>query len=366
MSTVLLTKHDPKRGIGQLLTVLHKAKGQTFHALRLAEEAPYHRNPAVADAIKTLIEIQTKGAVGAGTTAQSGWASELAPNSINREAYMLWEGRSIVGRVLQSARRVPWHATTAKETGAGVVGAWRGESLPAINGKSAFDTLRIDYREATILATVSAELLRFGAMAELAVTRLVTEAVTTFSDTQFLDPAITATSARPASVTNGAMFVTSTGSSAAQITADLASMVQLLQMFSDGDAWTWIMRPVTYYTIAARLAGAGTPITPGFLLGIPVLLGAKSPPQIVLLDVSNVAYASDDTITVDISTEANVEMDSAPGQSGVAGTGASTVSLYQTSLAGILALLPVSWQTIRYSNSSPTVSAGCVYMTVAY
>ena len=363
MSTVLLTKNDPKRGQGQLLCVLKKADGNLYHALRLAEDAPFNRNPCVADAVKQLIALQTKGAVGAGTSAQSGWASELAPYDISRQAFLSWEDQSIVGRVLKAgARRVEWRVPTPKETASGMTAGWRGESLGAIVAKSVTDTFRIDYRECVIISAASDELFSFGAVAELALSRMVTEAVVAFTDTSFLDPAITATSARPASITNGAIAVTSTGSTAAQITADLASLVQVMQVASNGDAWVWTMRPITYYTIAAKFAGAGTPITPGFLLGIPVILGVKSPRQITLIDASNFAYASDDTVVVDLSNEASLQMDSSPTMSGVAGTGSASVSLFQTNLTGIA----TAWQSIRAATGSPTMAGGAVYMTVNY
>jgi hypothetical protein len=367
MAAVLLTKNDPARSVGQLLNVLHKAKGRYYEALRGAESPPYNRNPAVADAVKHLIELETKGAIGGATTAQSGWASELAPYEISRQAFMSWEGQSIVGRVLKAgARRVDWRVPTPKETAGGMTAGWRGESLGAIVAKSVTDTFRIDYREAVVITAASDELFRLGAVAEMALSRMVTEAVVTFTDTSFLDPAMTATSARPASITNGALSVTSTGSTAAQITADLASMVQLMQVASDGDAWVWTMRPVTYYTIAAKLAGAGTPTTPGFLLGIPVILGVKSPRQITLIDASNLAFASDESVVVDLSNEATLQMDGAPTQSGAAGTGSAAVSLFQTNLTGIRAVLATAWQSIRGATGSPTMTGGAVYMVTAF
>jgi hypothetical protein len=365
--TVRLTKSDPARGAGQLLRLLHESQGRLFQALRKSEEEPYVRNPQVKAAVEYLIDIETKGAVGAGTTAQTGWASELAPTpGIFSETYTAWQGRSITGRVLANARREDWRVPTPKETGLGATASWRGESLGAVVMKSATGTFTIGYREAVILMAASKEMMRFSPIGEAALSRWVTEAVVAFTDTQFLDPTITATSTRPASITNGAQPVTSSGSTAANIATDLASMVELMQILSDGDAWVWALRPTTYYAIAAKFAGAGTPITPGQLLGINVVLGSKSPRQIALIDASNIAWASDGQIVVDISNDASVEMSDAPGQSGAAGTGASLVSFWQSNLVGVRATLGLNWQTIRYASGSPTVSAGATYMSVAY
>lgn len=367
MAPVLMTKNDPQRGGGQLLTVLHKAGGNLYYALRLAEDPPYHRNPCVAEAIKELIELETKGAVGAGTSAQSGWASELAPTDIPRQAFLSWAGQSIAARVLAAgARRVEWRIPYPKETGSGMVAAWRGESLGAIVAKSVTSTVTCDYREAVIITAATNELFRFGAVAEMALSRMVIEAVTAFSDSQFLDPSISASSARPASITNGALSIPSTGNSAAQITADLANLVFWMEVASDGDAWVWTMRPTTYYYVAAKFAGAGLAITPGYLLGIPVILGVKSPRQITLIDASNYAYASDDRILLDISTETSLQMDSSPTQSGVAGTGSAVVSAFQAGITAIKATLPIAWKSIRDTTGSPVATGGAVYMTVTY
>ena len=364
MSTVLLTKDDPRRGIAQVLCCLQKAGANNYyHALQIAEDT-YKRNPLVAHALKRMVEWQTKGAIGAATTAATGWATELAPIGINHEAFLLWQNRSITGRVLALARRVPWRAASPKETGAGATAGWRGESLPALVAKTTFDTFRVDYKEASIISVVTNELFRLGATAELSLTDYVIESVNAYTDQQFLDPTVAETSTRPGAITNGAQPVSSTGNSAAQIVADLGTMVAAMDTASE--SFVWIMRPKTYNVIAARLAGVGLPTTPGFLLGIPVVLGAKSPQQITLVDPSNIAYATDGEVRLDLSTQADVQMDSAPTQSGVAGTGASVVSLFQTSMTGIKADVGISWETIRYSLGSPTVSDGVVYMTVTY
>src|SRR6185369_14700187 len=98
--------------------------------------------------------------------------------------------------------------------------------------------------------------------------------------------------------------VTSTGSTAAQIVADLGSMVAAMDTTSE--SFVWIMRPKTYNVIAARLAGVGLATTPGFLLGMPVILGAKSPQQITLVDPANIAYATDGEVALDLSSETSV------------------------------------------------------------
>lgn len=167
-------------------------------------------------------------------------------------------------------------------------------------------------------------------------------------------------------LTNNAAVVTSTGSTAAAIVADLASLIAAIQAPA-GDRLMWIMRPLTAATISARLAGAGYPTTPGFLLGLPVITASSSPAQITLLDGDAVVFSSDDSLSFDVSTNADVEMaDTGLTQDGTTGTGVVMTSLYQNSLVGVRACLKVSWQPAYIGAGSPTVNAGISYMTVTF
>ena len=363
-SRVLLTQEHPLRDIGKYLICLQRGNSHPAIALSIAEEK-CSRSPTV---IRSLRADMQRAAVGAGTTTGSGWASELSPVDPPKQVYAQWEARSITGRVsaLPTTKRAEFHLPYAKETGGTVAAAWRPESLPAIQAKGVFGTGRIDYTELAILTTATIEAFRFGSTPEIALAQMVIEALGATSDTQFLDPTVTATSAHPASITNGAQPISSSGSTASQVSGDLASMIELMQVQSNGDGWVWIMRPATYYSIAAKFAGAGTPITNGFLLGVPVILGAKSPKQVTLLDTSNIVFASDGAVTLETSTEASIEMNSSPSQSGSAGTGASLTSAFQAGLVGVLARLGIGWATLRYALGSPTVSQGCCYMSVSY
>ena len=106
---------------------------------------------------------------------------------------------------------------------------------------------------------LSDELLRLGDPdAERTVRETVIAGVAAFLDAQFLTNTVTLSAGlRPAAITNGATAITSTGSTAAQISADLASM--LAAITTTATSLTWVMRPTTAATIAMRLAGVGTP-----------------------------------------------------------------------------------------------------------
>ena len=66
--------------------------------------------------------------------------------------------------------------------------------------------------------------------------------VAAYLDGQFFTNTVTlSANLRPAAITNGATAITSTGSTAAQINADLAGM--LAAITTDGGGLVWIMRP---------------------------------------------------------------------------------------------------------------------------
>jgi hypothetical protein len=99
-----------------------------------------------------------------------------------------------------------------------------------------------------------------GATAERTVANHVLRHLARRIDRMFLDPTVASTAARTASITNGANVVTSTGSTAAQITTDVYS---LLASVTTGGALAWVMKTTTAATSRARSAPrAISPIAP--------------------------------------------------------------------------------------------------------
>jgi hypothetical protein len=166
----------------------------------------------------------------------------------------------------------------------------------------------------------------------------------------------------PASITNGATAHTSTGSTTAQIISDLSTMMSLLSTWNSP---FWVMSPSTAAFLASRLTSGGSIAFPnitargGTLYGIDVLTSINTSGLIVLLDAASIMYARG-AIEIDRSTQASVEMDSAPaaGESSPVSAISTLKSFFQNDLIGIRAEQEVSY--LRSSNT------GVVYMTVAY
>lgn len=321
--------------------------------------------PLVAHAIKQAVFWRTKGDISAGTTTDGDWAGDLAEPALGREVLELSQEFSAYDQLRTRLRRVPFRVLTVRQIGTSAGGAWVGHGAAVPLRELAFDQLRLDPFNAGTMVVVSQELLKIGnAAAELTIRRLVLAGLGKFIDQQFFDPTVSGVPGgeNPPSITFGATAITSSGSSASQIITDLSAMLAAIS--TTGHRLAFAMRPLTYYTIVAKLAGAGTTVPPGTLLGIPVVLSANGPRQITLLDASEILYADDGEFEVQKSDEASIEMEDGPSNASEAGgsptgpSGSTYVHMYQTNCVALKAQRLLSWQRARDGAVS--------YMTVSY
>jgi HK97 family phage major capsid protein len=169
----------------------------------------------------------------------------------------------------------------------------------------------------------------------------VERAVRYAMDFSLLDPSITETPDRPASLTNGIAPTQSTGSSAAQALADFNALLGSLIVTKGADASRVLiaMSPVTALYLSQVLTAAGAFAFPGVnastggsILGFPVALahaaaqvGSPSSNFITGIDCSKILVADDGLIVADASTATSLQFSDAPS----AGP-ASLVSLFQS------------------------------------
>ena len=215
-------------------------------------------------------EPQYEAAVPPGTTSD-----RPRPSRVRHCAGWRLRDRSIIGALEPRMRRVPFRTQVPRETGAGTGGAWVAEGLSTPLAASAYDTITQDVYKAGKIVTLSKELLRVGNPdAERTVRETVMAGVAAYLDGQFLDPAVTFTAhLRPASITNGATAVTSTGATAAAVAAALGALVAAITV--PGAGLSWIMRRRTMATIAGALGAASG--LPASLYGLPVIVSDNSP-----------------------------------------------------------------------------------------
>jgi hypothetical protein len=351
VTTVALGPRYPHATVSKALCCLVQAGG-TNQYLLASELAKSH-----VPALRVLPEIFERAAVGAqplGANDPFGFSNEVFTSLLVDDLRTL----------LDRFTRIPQRTKVPVENSAGGNAGWISQGLPLPIVKSTTSVMTLDVFQLGSLSVLSRELFRFGVKSEQTFMRILRDQVSRFLASALFDPTKSAATANPASLTNIAGHLTSTGSTAAQITSDLNTLVSLI-----GTAMVspfWIMRPKTFYRISATLGGAGLNVSKNDLFGIPVITLSGLPQEIVLLDAASVFYVSDDQAELSVSTDSSLEMSDSPSSSGITGTGASLVSLWQTGEVGVQATLYMNWANAFMLNSSPNVPSGISYMTVTY
>lgn len=188
-----------------------------------------------------------KTAVTAGDTVDAVWASPLAQTGIAAEALLLYRDTSAYLQARSRMRRVPFSLSVPKQTGTGTSGGWVPEGMAVGPVAYAFSSLLLEPEKVQTLVPVSKELYRFGRVPTIGRDLTIGDNVRRI-DQLFLDP----TENSPVrSLAASGTPVTSTGSSTAQITADLASM--LAAITTTGAGLTWFMRRTTAARVALAL-----------------------------------------------------------------------------------------------------------------
>jgi hypothetical protein len=177
----------------------------------------------------------------------------------------------------------------------------------------------------------------------------------------------------PMSVTYAASSRASTGSSLAQIDADLLALVQSASNAGANlSMCSWVMSEGSAAYLASLRGTGGAPAFPdvrihsdGELYGIhqiasQSIVSAASPTNqiIALIDASQV-WVADGGAEISSSSIASLEMVDSPTGSAASGTGAQLTSLFQTESVAIKSVLHTNWK--RVSANSVQVLTGVSY-----
>ena len=326
-------------------------------AAPLAGSPSVHRNFAM------------KSAVAAGTPGTVGWGAELIDASIAADFVAAVRPATVVDR-LTAARRVPFTHPIPAESSAGFGGYWAGEGqpLPLAAGDLTQITLPRTSAGAIVVRTGESKELTLPSH-EIIIRDLLVRATVAFLDSQFLHPSVTASAeVRPASITNNATEISSTGATTAAILADLQSMLAAVN--SDLTAPVWIMRRRDAIYLAGLLGANGGlmfPNMPRELLGVPVLVSsavsaaAGSPATdryVILLDQESVLIADESRIAFSSSGQATLEMADNPTNNAKTGGGTSMVSMFQTH--------STAWKVVREISWARAHDAGVAFMRVSW
>jgi len=307
------------------------------------------------------VNLALKAAVAAGTTQDATWAAPLVQlQEMQSEFVEFLRPQTLLGQLEGRLRRVPFNIKFTRQT-AGTTGTFVGEGLPKPLGKMDFELLSLTWAKAATIIVLTEELLRFSnPNAEVLARDDLAAGIARYLDLRFIDPAYAGVAnVSPASITNGITAIASTGTSVAAITADIATALKAMAANNINlGSLVWIMSPSVAIDLSLKrtaqdlFAFPDVSATGGRFLGYPVIVSnnvalSASPTEafVVLLDPSNIMIADDGGVTIDMSSEASLQMDGAPDSPPTAST--VMVSLWQSNMVALRAERFINWRRRR-------------------
>lgn len=363
ITRVQILKKDLPKGIPfvRYVGALVNAKGNRFEAAEFAKRWR-DSTPEIEAILRTPADIIAKTAVEAGNTTDSTWAEPLVQyNMLASEFINFLRPLTIIGRI-NGFRRVPFKIKVPRQT-AGASVNWVGESKVKPLTSLAFDSVTMEHYKIAGIIPMSEELVRFSdPSAEMLVRDDLAAAITQFMDSEFIDPTkAEASGVSPASITNGLTAVAATGTTAAALRADVKS---LFEDFFDAElqvaGGVWIMTQTQALAISLMQTSLGTAefpgVTPmgGTFLGFPVVTSNNIPATgsspvdgypIIFALPGEIMLADDGGVSIDMSREASLQMETAPDSPVSAST--TLVSLWQHNLVAIKAERFMNWKKRR-------------------
>jgi HK97 family phage major capsid protein/HK97 family phage prohead protease len=302
------------------------------------------------------LETIQKAPVAVGTTTATNWALPLVePQFMAAEFIELLQPLTIIGRV-PGFRRVPFNIKIPRQTTAASV-SWVGQGAAKPVSALAFDSITLGFTKVAGIVPVTEELFRFSNPAvETLIRDSLLNAVAQLTDFDFLDPTkIAVTGISPASITNGVVAHTASGTTADALRSDLGHMLGAYAATNQSLAGlVLIMKSQRAIRISLMRTSLGTREFEGLgpsggsLEGIPVIVsenmyssGSPAGDMIVAVNAPEVLVADDGQVSVDISREASLQMDSAPDSPPTATT--VMQSLWQLNLVGIRCERGLNW-----------------------
>jgi HK97 family phage major capsid protein/HK97 family phage prohead protease len=303
------------------------------------------------------IETVLKAAVAAGTTTDSSWAGPLVQYQVLTQDFIEFlRGRTIIGRI-PGLRRVPFKVKVQRQTAVASVG-WVGEGKPKPVSRGSFDTVTLDITKIAGIVVLTEELIRLSnPSAEQLVRDDLANGVIELMDNDFIDPDKAAVSnTSPASLTNGVTPVVATGTAFSNLAADVKSVFANFDAANIESGIVVVMKTGLARSLGLMLNALGQNVFPnlgadgGTFLGMPAITSTNVPytedsPQegspIIFIAAPEIMLADDGGVTIDVSREASVQMDSAPDDPVTAST--VHVSLWQENKVGIRAERMINW-----------------------
>jgi HK97 family phage major capsid protein len=293
------------------------------------------------------VALALKAAVAAGTTTDATWAKPLVNPAVTSDFLPLLRAATILGKI-EGLRKVPFNVNVPAQTAGGVV-SWVGELKPKPVSAMAFAMENIAFNKVAAIVVLSQELVRFSnPSAEAVVRDSLVKDIAKYLDEQFINPAVAAVAGvNPASITNGAP-------TAAATTNPLADILGLINHFATNnipvDGLTFLLSPANALALSFRTNLDGSPEFPGIGInggtykGLQFITSNTLTTNVVALAPQYILFADDGGVTIDASTEASLQMDSAPVSPVVDTT--VLVSMFQMNAVALRAERYISWKRV--------------------
>lgn len=356
-ATPIVVKREPKLEPGQLYAQVVRC------ILRSREE--YRPPAAIAADIyghdsRVVHELTTKAAVPAGATVAGNWLSPLIGEETTAVADFVefLRKQTILGRFgnggVPALRSVMFRVPLLTQTGGGS-GYWVGEGKAKPLTSFTFERRTLEPLKVANICALTNEAIRYSApKADIIIRDQLAEALRERLDTDFINPAKTAvTGVSPASITNGADTVASSGDDADAIRLDVRSLYAKFSAANNPiSTGVWIMSNNTAAALAMMTNPLGQPEFPSMATGaslfmMPVLITDYVSDIVVLVNASDIYLADEGEISIQTSREASLEMADNPAHDSITPTGASLVSMFQTNSTAILAERTINWMRRR-------------------
>jgi HK97 family phage major capsid protein/HK97 family phage prohead protease len=315
-----------------------------------------------------------KAAVTAGTTTDSDWAAPLVVyQNLAGEFVELLRPETIIGKLI-GLRNVPFNVTMPNQTQGGTYG-WVGQGKPKPVGELKFGQLSLGMAKAAGIIVLSEELVRSSSPSAEGIVRAdMIAGMAAFLDVSFVDPSVAeVANVSPAAITNGITPVDSTGITAAAFRLDFKTLVSgmIAAGITNLSGAHWIMTQTQALAFSLMRTSLDAPEFPGItmnggtLLGLPVVAseavpaegGSPAGSRIILVLPREILLADDGGVSIDVSREASLQMNTTPDDPASAST--VMISLWQNNLVGLRAERFINWK--RRRDAAVGIIEGALY-----